>query len=131
MEAINLYCEIIMSDPFNNCLYTETMKDLKTVLIEDHTGPIGSDDTGDHFPLPDEKDHAAYDDYEQEQNRLALEDPFVTKLNQVLTIMDELKTMSIDNSSNWTPKHTEAFQKYLKGFTYYCEQLREDLLTGD
>ena len=113
-------------DPFDDCLYSETMKDLKTALTEEHTGPIGSDDTGDHFPLPDELHASDKPGY----GELA-EDPFVSKLNQVLSIMDELKGMSIGNSAGWTDRHTEAFQKYLKGFTCYCEQLKEDLSNYD
>ena len=205
MEAINLYCEIIMSDPFNDCLYTETMKDLKntvhTALSEDAyfnppkdcnickapitdtfydaairgTGGAWANVCPDCFikrgmglgmglgqkytkkedgqfwkevqrknPVtennelqPDEQSYGFVDSSELHSDDYITSgsadegDPFVTKLDQVLTIMDELKTMSISNSQGWTPKHTEAFQKYLKGFAYYCEQLRDDLTMGD
>ena len=56
--------------------------------------------------------------------------PTEDALDIALNVMGELKehaTKGLGTSPGWTLKHTEAFLKYLNGFTYYCEQLKEDL----
>lgn len=111
-------------DPFDDCLYSETMKDLKTSLTENHTGPIGTDDTGDHFPLPDELHASDKPGYEEPESVDG--DPFVEKLNQVISIMGDLQEM-ISSSTEADPRLVAAFQKYLKGFTHYCNELKDEL----
>ncbi len=131
-------------DPFDDCLYIETMKELKTALTEamdedvDGLQPTSWSNQELHPDDMPNNDLAGSnelhpDDFAVGQEAAEIEgvDPFVEKLNQVLSIMDELKDMSIGNSAGWTDRHTEAFQKYLKGFTHYCNELKDDLTNYD